>query len=285
MIVDHLASSYVLIVKRLEKEQINRNKQGFELFQILFNELISAKLPSHVMLKFLYKHNSSKRDNAMSDEVQRYRCPKSIEIMNILRIFDEDLDQIDRFYFIDWITNDNMFYVKLLRSWAWEQGTYEFKNMITFIFHLTIYFLQLNTTKINDRQENISIFLKNLGNEIQELFRDFCTKIPLKADLSSHHWLMVYLEYYFCNWIFLFQTDFMPKLKTIIKKHDDYKVNRLFMIALYIPSGNLYSLILIRTNSFLGVSKQVNSFSPRKSKSRNITRQDSWFLHLQFSDS
>ena len=198
---------------------------------------MEAKLPSHVLLHLLYKHNIVKRDYSSSEDFQRYRCPKSVEIMNILKIFDQDLDQIDRFYFISWISNDNLFYIKMLRSWACEQSWYDFKSMINFIFHLTIYFLHLNTTKISERPENISTFLKNLGNEIQELFKDFCIKIPPQEELSSYHWLMVYLEYYFWNWIFLFQTDFMPKLKTIIKKHDDYKVNRLFMIALYIPSG------------------------------------------------
>lgn len=75
----------------------------------------------------------------------------------------------------------------MLRSWACEQSRYDFKSMINFIFHLTIYFLQLNTTKISERPENISTFLKNLGNEIQELFKDFCTKIPSQEELSSYH--------------------------------------------------------------------------------------------------
>ena len=177
------------------------------------------------------------QNNGSIVEQKDYRCPKSIEIINILKLFDNDFDQIDRFYFINWITNDNMYYLKLLRSWVWKQSNYDFKYMITFIFHLTIYFIQLNTTRISERQENIATFLKNLGNEIQELFKDLLSKIPQSCDLSSHHWLMIYLEYYFWNWMFLFHTDFMPKIKTIIKKHDDYKVNRLFMITLYIPSG------------------------------------------------
>ena len=55
-----LASSYILIIKRLEKLQLSNDKQGFELFQILFNAIIEAKPPCDILLKFLYKINISK---------------------------------------------------------------------------------------------------------------------------------------------------------------------------------------------------------------------------------
>lgn len=62
-------------------------------------------------------------------------------------------------------------------------------------------------------------------------------KLPEREELSSFHSFMIYFEYLLLNWIFKFPTEYVPKIKTIIKKHEDYKVNRLFMIALYVPAG------------------------------------------------
>jgi hypothetical protein len=48
---------------------------------------------------------------------------------------------------------------------------------------------------------------------------------------------MLYFEYLLLNWLFKFPTDYVSKVKKISKKHEDYKINRLFMVALYIPGG------------------------------------------------
>lgn len=189
-----------------------------------------------------YNPGNYKEEDAEAS-AEKHRSPSSTEIVNILKIFDEDLDQLDRFYLINCLCSDNFKYIKVLISWASQKQVYHSKDMLTFIFNLTLYYLKLVTLKLTERSEEYLKFISKLGEAIQELFKNLCMTFNDSLELSSFHSLMVYVEYMILVWVFKFPTDYIDSMKGIIKKHEDYKINRLFMVALYLHGGKYeYSL-------------------------------------------
>jgi len=197
-----------------------------ECLQILYNGIAESKPPFSLLLNLLYSEN---------------HVPSRVEISQFFKVFSTDFDQFERFYFINCLAMDNFRYVKLYSEINKENPMGLSHYFLTFVFHLTLYYIKLLTLKVPTVNTNFHGFLTNIADLIRELFKDLLLEIDENKEMTWEGALMLYFQYLLANWTMKFPTDFVGKIKTIAKKHDDFKTNRLFMVALYIPSGNTSS--------------------------------------------
>jgi len=140
-----------------------------ECLQILYNGIAESKPPFSLLLNLLYSEN---------------HVPSRVEISQFFKVFSTDFDQFERFYFINCLAMDNFRYVKLYSEINKENPMGLSHYFLTFVFHLTLYYIKLLTLKVPTVNTNFHGFLTNIADLIRELFKDLLLEIDENKEMT-----------------------------------------------------------------------------------------------------
>jgi hypothetical protein len=224
----HIHSTFFPLLSSLLKSISSNSSSSLSSYQILITTIISLHPPPSLIRSLLYTYDPSTESGP--------RQPTPTEISSLLSVFKTYLDQTDRFYFLSSLMTPQSEYISYLSDFV--QFALPSEASLTLIFHLTLFYINFRVSKTK-KNEKFSSFIGQLEAHLETMFKGFVSKLTGEEEMDSHHSLMLYFEYLLMIWLLKFPTEFIPKIKKIVKKHPDFKVNRLFMIALYIPAGML----------------------------------------------
>ncbi|CAI2378030.1 unnamed protein product [Moneuplotes crassus] len=212
--------------------------ENLELYRILINEIIEKKFGVPTFMQFMIQRpeapkEENKEDSYMTSEIIG---PSSYELLEFLHLFCNGMTQENKFYCLNCFCLNNFFYLGILRQFILHRRNLDPTITLVFDFHLMLFYFRILTLNETKQLEEKEKFLECLAQIIKDISFSLYENLDTDSKLSSYHCLMLYILYLLLIWLFQFNFEFIPKVKAIIKKHEDYKINRLFMIALYIPN-------------------------------------------------